>query len=122
MLKRLDKNSKFSSFVLIYYSIVLIIYSLTSLYFPKYYDEILSGYFSIIISVVILAFSIINGNLKYSERIKATESTLNAIKVLKRELTDENLPDFGLVGIWKIRIEKQHAFCYIKNRGHNIIN
>lgn len=93
MLKQLDKNSKFSSFVLIYYSIVLIIYSLTSLYFPKYYDEILSGYFSIIISVVILAFSIINGNSKYSERIKATESTLNAIKVLKRELTDENLSD-----------------------------
>ena len=33
-----------------------------------------------------------------------------------------NMLNFGLVGIWKIRIEKQHAFCYIKNRGHNIIN
>lgn len=93
MLKRLDKNSKFSSFVLIYYSIVLIIYALTAIYFPQYYDETLSGYFSIIISVVILAFSIINGNSKYSERIKMTESTLNAVKALKRELTDENLSE-----------------------------
>lgn len=93
MLKRLDKDSKFSSFVLIYYSIVLIIYALTAIYFPQYYDETLSGYFSIIISVVILAFSIINGNSKYSERIKMTESTLNAVKALKRELTDENLSE-----------------------------
>ena len=93
MLKRLDKNSKFSNFVLIYYSIVLIIYALTAIYFPQYYDETLSGYFSIIISVVILAFSIINGNSKYSERIKMTESTLNSVKALKRELTDENLSE-----------------------------
>ena len=92
MLKRLDRISKFSNFVLIYYSIVLIIYALTVIYFPKYYNSELSEYFSIIISIVILVFSIINGNSKYSERIKVTEATLNAIKSLKRELTDENLP------------------------------
>jgi len=91
MLKRLDRISKFSNFVLIYYSIVLIIYALTVIYFPKYYNSELSEYFSIIISIVILVFSIINGNSKYSERIKVTEATLNAIKSLKRELTDENL-------------------------------
>lgn len=91
MLKRLARISKFSNFVLIYYSIVLIIYALTVIYFPKCYNGNLSGYFSIIISVVILVFSIINGNSKYSERIKMTESTMNAIKSLKRELTDENL-------------------------------
>ena len=43
--------------------------------------------------MVILAFSIVNGNSKYSERIKATEETLNSIKALKRELTDENLEE-----------------------------
>lgn len=91
MLKRLDKKSKFGNFVMVYYSIALIVYALTAIYFPNYYDETLSGYFSIIISVVILAFSIINGNSKYSERIRATESTLNAIKALKRELTDSNI-------------------------------
>ena len=80
MLKRLARISKFSNFVLIYYSIVLIIYALTVIYFPKCYNGNLSGYFSIIISVVILVFSIINGNSKYSERIKMTESTMNAIK------------------------------------------
>lgn len=69
----------------------MIIYALTAIFFPNYYDETLSGYFSIIISVVILAFSIVNGNSKYSERIKTTESTLNAIKALKREITDDNL-------------------------------
>lgn len=93
MLKRLDRKSKFSNFVLIYYSISLIVYALTAIYYPNYYDETLSEYFSIIISVVILVFSIINGNSKYSERIRATESTLNAIKSLKRELTDDNLEE-----------------------------
>ena len=93
MLRRLDRNSRFSNFVLIYYSIALIIYALTVIYFQDYYDETLSGYFSIIISIVILVFSIINGNSKYSERIRATESTLNAIKALKRELTEENLSE-----------------------------
>lgn len=51
MLKRLDRISKFSNFVLIYYSIVLIIYALTVIYFPKYYNSELSEYFSIIISI-----------------------------------------------------------------------
>ena len=42
MLKRLDRISKFSNFVLIYYSIVLIIYALTVIYFKKYYNSELS--------------------------------------------------------------------------------
>lgn len=93
MLKRLDRKSRFSNFVVIYYSIALIIYSLTAKFFPERYDEDLSAYFSIIISVVILAYSIINSNAKYNERIKAAENVLNSVKTMKRELTEDNIDE-----------------------------
>lgn len=93
MLKRLDRKAKFSNFVAIYYSIALIVYSLTVKYYSDFYDENLSSYFSIIISIVILAYSIVNSNANYSERIKNAEYILNSTKTLKRELTDNNLDD-----------------------------
>lgn len=91
MLKRLNRQYKLSNFVLIYYSIALIVYALTAVFFPHYYDDIFSNYFSIIFSVIMLAYSISNNNSKYSERIKMAESVLNSVKTMKRELTDENL-------------------------------
>ena len=93
MLKRLDRKAKFSNFVAIYYSIALIVYSLTEKFYSAFYDENLSEYFSIIISIVILAYSIVNSNAHYSERIKNAENILNSTKSLKRELTDGNLDD-----------------------------
>lgn len=86
MLKRLDRKSKFSNFTLIYYSITLIVYSITTKYFPIYYNNTLSEYFGIIISVIILAYSIVISNAKYQERIKNAENILNQIKGLKRRL------------------------------------
>lgn len=91
MFKRLKRKAKFSSFVLTYYSIALIVYTLTPKYYPQYYNSDLSEYFSVIISVVILAYSIINGNAKYNERIKSAESAVNSVKNIKRGLTDQNL-------------------------------
>ena len=89
MLKRLDRNAKFSNLVLIYYSIALIIYSITAKFFPKLYCGELSGYFSIIISVVVLAYSLINSNANYQERKKNAENVLNKIKDLKRDYRRE---------------------------------
>lgn len=90
MMKRLDWKARFSNFVVIYYSIALIIYSLTSKYYPGSYNVKLSEYFSIILSVIILAYSIINSNAKYNERSRNAEFVLNSVKSLKRELTDAN--------------------------------
>ena len=93
MIKRLTRKSKFSNFILIYYSIFLIITTLTCKYFIDYYNVILSEYFSIILSIVVLAYSIINSNANYSVRIHILENSLNELKNLKRELDQADLQE-----------------------------
>lgn len=91
MIKRLTRKSKFSDFILIYYSIFLIITTLTSKYFGEYYNSTLSEFFSIILSVVMLVYSIINSNANYPVRIHVLENALNELKNLKRKLSDDNI-------------------------------
>lgn len=93
MLKRLQLKKSFSNFVITYYSIALIVYTLTAEFFPKEFDVKLSSYFNIILSVVVLTYSLIITNAKYSERIHAAERILNEVKAKKRELTDENVAE-----------------------------
>ena len=91
MLKRLQLKNSFSNFVVTYYSIALIVYSLTAEFFPSIFDVKLSSYFNIILSIVVLVYSLIITNAKYSERIQSAERVLNEVKSKKRELkTDEN--------------------------------
>ncbi len=92
-IKRLESRMQFSNFVVIYYSIFLIIYSITGKYYSDIYNSTLSEYFSIIISVVILTYSIISGSAKYSERITNMEEVLKLLKITKRELTQNNIED-----------------------------
>lgn len=91
MLKRLSRKDKFSNFVLVYYSISIIVYSLTTEFFPECINVKLSNYFSIILSIVVLVYSLINGSAKYAERIHAAEKVLNSVKSKKRDLTDQNV-------------------------------
>lgn len=91
MIKRLTRKSKFSNFILIYYSIFLIITTLTCKYFSNHYNIILSEYFSIILSIVVLAYSLINNNANYSVRIHNLENSLNELKNLKRKLDQGDL-------------------------------
>ena len=90
MLKRLQRRKMFSNFVITYYSIALIVYSLTAKFFPKIFNENISNYFNIILSIVVLTYSLIIANAKYSERIHSAERILNEVKAKKRELKDEN--------------------------------
>lgn len=87
MLKRLKHNDIFSDFVLIYYSIVLIFLASLSMYYPDYINEKLCSFISLNMSVIVLAFSIINGSSNFKIRIKNVESSLNKIKNLKREIS-----------------------------------
>ena len=48
MLKRLQRRKMFSNFVITYYSIALIVYSLTAKFFPKIFNENISNYLSLI--------------------------------------------------------------------------
>lgn len=93
MMKRLLRKKKFSEFVLVFYSISLIVYPLTSEFFSQSFDGKRSNYFGIILSVVTLAYSLINGSAKYAERIDGAEKVLNSVKTLKRNLTDENIKE-----------------------------
>jgi len=89
MWKRLHRKAHFASFILVYYSIFLIIYSLTQIVFAQYYHEALSSYFNIIMSIVVLVYSLISSNAKYDSRIKAIKEALDAVKREKRTLSLE---------------------------------
>lgn len=93
MLKRLNNKKNFSSFIITYYSIALIVYSLTAEFFPEYFNTKLSSYFNIILSVVVLVYSLISGSAKYSERVHSAEKVLNEVKAKKRELTQDNVEE-----------------------------
>lgn len=91
MLKRLRFEKKFGDTILVYYSISLIVYPLTSLFYPKFFDNKCATYFGIILSIVLLVYSLINSNANYSNRIVAAESVMNTVKNLKRNLNDHTL-------------------------------
>ncbi len=90
MEKRLSNNKKLSELVLTYYSVFLLINSLTPIFFD-WYSTHLSNYFGIILSIVLLAYSLINSNANYTKRIDAITQAINQIKTIKRELTDDNI-------------------------------
>ena len=93
MLKRLQIRKSFSNFVITYYSITLIVYTLTAEFFPDKFNTELSNYFNIILSIVVLTYSLIITNAKYSERIQAAERVLNEVKTKKRELIECNVAE-----------------------------
>ena len=93
MLKRLQIRKSFSNFVITYYSITLIVYTLTAEFFPDKFSTELSNYFNIILSIVVLTYSLIITNAKYSERIQTAERVLNEVKAKKRELTEGNVAE-----------------------------
>ncbi len=94
MIKRLSRKQKVSNFVLIYYSIFLIINTLTGKYFPEYFNLRLSEYFGVILSVVLLAYSLINNSSNYAVRISSIEESLNRLKTIKRQLNEEDLDKY----------------------------
>lgn len=86
MIKRLNRKATVSNFILTYYSIILIVYTLTNKYYSEYFNDIFSEYCSIILSIVILVYSLINSNANYNVRVIRIERSLNSIKDLKRKL------------------------------------
>lgn len=93
MLKRLTGRSKISNMILIYYSIFLIVATLTARYFNDIYDSYLSEYFSVIISIIILAYSLVINNSNYSLRIYNLDKSLDELKNLKREIEERTLEE-----------------------------
>ena len=84
--KRLSKNDKRASYIIVYYSIVLIVYSLSVHFYPKRFDNTWINYCNIIISVIVLVYSIINSKADYANRASKISEALNKVKGLKREV------------------------------------
>lgn len=91
MLVRLSHKKKISNVIITYYSIALIVYSLTGEFFPNQFNIKLSSYFNIILSIVVLTYSLIIANANYSDRICSAEKVMNDVKAKKRELTEDNV-------------------------------
>lgn len=92
-LKRLSRDKKRADFILIYYSLALIIYSLSVKFYPKLFVESWISYSSIILSIIVLVYSVVNSNAEYSARISSIQHALNEVKRLKREVG--SLPNFS---------------------------
>lgn len=126
ILKRLTRKSKVSNNVLICYSIFLIMCSLTSKYFPSRFNVNLAEYFNIVLSVIILVYSLINNNANYNIRIVNIEKSLNDIKDIKRKLNDESLgkciEEYNKITFQTERREDLDFFITVKNlcKKHNI--
>lgn len=85
-LKRLSKNQSRANIILIYYSTALIVYSVASIIYPTIFSLKWMEFSSIILSVVVLLYSIINGNANYPQRIANIEKSLNQVKSLNRKI------------------------------------
>lgn len=126
-LKRLSKDSKRADFILCYYSIALIIFSLSVMYYPQRFDATWFGYSSIIISVILLTFSVVNSKSRYPERMAAITIALNTTKRLKREMgaLPDTLPDLQ-IGEGEQTLEEetevQKRFKAIKEEYDKLVN
>jgi len=85
-LKRLSKDSKRADNILIYYSISLIVFSLVTTFYPQLFNTKWLIFSSIILSVIVLIYSIINSKASYPERIAKIKVALDTVKSLKREV------------------------------------
>lgn len=93
MWRRLSINSSISNIILIYYSIFLIVNSLILVFFKDIYNKNISDFSSIVISVVLLVYSLINSKAAYIQRIEKTQEVINKLKSLKRRIKNKDIMD-----------------------------
>lgn len=98
MQNRLSYRNKFSNYILIYYSIFLIVNTLTAKYINNIdnfsYNRELSEYFGIILSIIILVYSLVNNNANYPIRINNIIKSINSLKTIKREIKPMTIKKF----------------------------
>ena len=85
MQRRFKTRRYFSDFFLVYYSVFMIVNTITIFYFEDTYNGYLGGYFNLILSICLLAFSLISSNAHYPERLQKVEKAIHEVKTIKRE-------------------------------------
>ena len=81
MIARIERTAKISNYLLIYYSVILIMFSLLTVFFQKAISPQLISFFNLLISIVMLVFTVINNLADYQKRIQK-------IQISKAELDD----------------------------------
>lgn len=90
---RLRRKQGRYTFFQVYYSVMLIIYTITQISFKQYFHDALATYLSLILSVVMLVISVLPSASDCSGKISETEETLRALRKAARELDEpEKLP------------------------------
>ena len=89
MRNRLYRKQKFSEIILIYYSFMLILNSLTLKYFV--YNSDLPSYFGIALSILILTYSLINNASGYAIRVYKIDRAIVKLKKLRRDDSIDDL-------------------------------
>lgn len=83
MIFRLNRKSKQANFFLIYYSVMLIIYSLTDLVYKEAVNSRNLSFANILISIVMLAFSLQNKHANYQHRIEKIYYAKKQVDIMK---------------------------------------
>lgn len=95
MIKRLERKKNIAEIMLIYYSVFLIIGTLTGKYFPQHYNVVWNEYFNIILFIIVLIFSLVNKNANYASRIDSLIDSLNGLKTIKRKLDNDSVEKYN---------------------------
>lgn len=93
MISRIERKSKISNYLLIYYSIVLIAYSLVAFIFSKAVNPYTLPFYNIMISVTMLIFSVVNNLANYQERLEKIKKSKQALGKLEIEAGYMDLKD-----------------------------
>lgn len=132
MYKRLRKKADYNFNVTLYYSFILLFYSLSQIVFTSYYttmNNLLTTFFSFILSSFLVVYSLINKNKYYSERALLVKQSSDKIKEYELSLsmditkTEEIYNKFESVMRETEDIEDIDSFSAIKQlcREHNLI-
>ena len=82
--RRLRYQKKTADFILIYYSLTAIILTLTVKYYPEYMSARWGEFWNLILSIVILTYSLINSSANYEQRIQNCRLVIAGINHIKR--------------------------------------
>lgn len=93
MRKRLHNRKKFADFILMYYSFLLIFFSLINVIYIDFFNSKFFNLTTISLSIILLVFSSENKSSRYAERTSNLDESINLLKTLKRNENEKDLDE-----------------------------
>ena len=110
MKTRLQQQNDFSNFILVYYSLFLILISITSLHFKTLFNLNIISYFNLVLSIFLLVYSLLNQQANCVIRIEKINNLITRLNAIKRNSNGT---------IDEIKTQYQEELRYIEPR-HDI--